>query len=247
VPARRFFVAGAHEPGASVAIEGADAHKILHVLRLRDGDRIDAVDSAGTRFDARLHVDGSAVHAVLERLVERLQPAPVAIDVAQGIPKGAKMDYVVEKLGELGVRTLVPLHSERAVAQDVREAKVQRWRRLAESASRQSGRADILQIEQPCDFDALCARMAAYDLVLMPWEASDRQPLGDRLPALLRDARRVLIVIGPEGGFSHAEAERAEAAGATLVSLGSRILRTETAALATVAVLWYELERCSHG
>ena len=89
--------------------------------------------------------------------------------------------------------------------------------------------------------------MSDYDLVLLPWEAAVPEPLAARLPALLQGVRRVLIAIGPEGGFSHAEAEAARAAGAELVSLGSRILRTETAALVAVSILWYEIDRRLEG
>jgi 16S rRNA (uracil1498-N3)-methyltransferase len=94
---------------------------------------------------------------------------------------------------------------------------------------------------------SLCARMGEYDLVLFPWEAAVPEPLGTRLPSLLAGVQRMLVVIGPEGGFSHAEAEIGRAAGAELVSLGPRILRTETAALVAVSIVWYETERRVEG
>ena len=151
------------------------------------------------------------------------------------------MDFVVEKLGELGVRTLIPLQSERTIVQDLGAAKLERWRRLARSSAQQSGRTDLLAVTDPLPFAQLCVQFSEYDAVLFPWEVAEPQSLREHLPAIIRDARRILVVIGPEGGFSHGEAESAQAAGAHLLSLGPRILRTETAALAVVAVLGYEL------
>jgi 16S rRNA (uracil1498-N3)-methyltransferase len=240
MPARRFFVRDAHRAGEVVAIYGSDAHKIVNVLRLRDGDVIEVVDSHGSVFAATLESKAGELQA---RLGEpRSAPSPrVVIDVAQGIPKGQKMDFVVEKLGELGVRVLIPLRSERTIVADVGSAKLERWRRLAHSAAQQSGRTDLLAVTEPLPFAQLCLQFPEYDAVIFPWELAEPQPLREALPAIVADATRILVVVGPEGGFSHAEAESAKAAGAHLVSLGSRILRTETAALAAVAILGYEL------
>jgi 16S rRNA (uracil1498-N3)-methyltransferase len=241
MPARRFFVRDAHHAGEVVAVHGSDAHKIVNVLRLRDGDVIEVVDSAGAIFSATLESKDGALHARLGEAHAPAATARVAIDVAQGIPKGQKMDFVVEKLSELGVRTLVPLQSERTIVQDLGAAKLERWRRLARSSAQQSGRTDVLTVTDPLAFAQLCAQFSDYDAVLFPWEVAEPQSLREHLPAIIHDAQRILVVVGPEGGFSHGEAESAQAAGAHLLSLGSRILRTETAALAVVAILGYEL------
>jgi 16S rRNA (uracil1498-N3)-methyltransferase len=240
VPARRFFVEDVHAAGDVVRIDGSDAHKIARVLRLQSGDRIEMVDSAGTVFDALLRIDDESVEATLLSALERTPQVQLAVDVAQGLPKGAKMDFVVEKLTELGASAILPFTSERSIVRDLGDAKLERWRRLARSAAQQCGRHSVPAIEDAVTFDALCDRFASYDVVLFPWEVAAREPLRDTLPPLVTSARRVLVVIGPEGGFSHAEAERAKAAGAHLVSLGSRVLRTETAAMVVLAVLGYE-------
>jgi 16S rRNA (uracil1498-N3)-methyltransferase len=242
MPARRFFVRDRHVLGDVVAIQGSDAHKIAHVLRLNAGDAIEVIDSAGQLFRATLEREVAGVGARLDALLEVPDDAALRIDVAQGIPKGAKMDYVVEKLGELGVQTLLPLRSERTIASDVSAAKLARWRRLAHGASAQSGRRDILAVTDPIGWEELLARIPRYDAVLLPWEAAPREPLRERLPGLLARARRILLAIGPEGGFSHTEAEAAVAAGAESVSLGSTILRTETAALVAVAMVRYQCD-----
>jgi 16S rRNA (uracil1498-N3)-methyltransferase len=243
VPARRFFVRDCHDVGERVSIEGADARKIVHVLRLRSGDRIDVVDSAAQVFSCVLSIDGALVSATLmARTAAHDDAAGPRIDIAQAVPKGSKMDYVVEKLSEVGVRALLPLKSERVVG-DVTAAKLDRWRRLAKSAAAQSGRSSIMTVSDACSFAGLLEQFHGYGTVLMPWEAAEPRPPAQVLPELVYGVKSALVLIGPEGGFSHEEAAAAERFGAHLVSLGSQILRTETAGLVTAAILRYEWGR----
>lgn len=241
MPARRFFVEDVHASGETLPVGGTDAHKIVHVLRLRSGDRVDIVDSAGRVFDAELQIDGDGVRALL--IAERMDSVSSAcvVDVAQGLPKGAKMDFVVEKLTELGVRAIVPFESERSIVRDPGEAKLDRWRRLARAAAQQSGRRDVPDIRATRTFADVCATFASYDVVLFPWEAAGQQALRDVLPGLVESARSVLVVVGPEGGMSHGEADLATAHGAHVISLGRRVLRTETAALVVLSILSYAM------
>ena len=226
-----------------MTFDGADAHKIVSVLRMHGGDRIEVIDSAAQRFRATVHVDGRSASAHLDELLDAGGDAGIPeIVVAQGVPKGQKMDFIVEKLTELGVAAIVPLQSERTVVSDVSPNKLERWRRLAKTAAQQCGRATIPAVEDPATLEELLARANAFDLTLIPWELAEPAPLRERLPALLEGAKRVLLIIGPEGGFSHAEAAAAQAAGAHAISLGKRILRTETAGLAAVAIIGYASE-----
>lgn len=220
-------------------IAGADAHKIVAVLRLRDGDAIEVVDSAGMAFAAQLALDNGAVEAALLATCGDVEPERRIIDVAQAVPKGQKMDFVVEKTTELGAHAILPFYSERSVVHDAGPGKLERWRRLAKAAAQQCGRREVPAIEEPLDFAALVRRFDGYDRVLFPWELAERIPLREGLPDLLAGVQRVLVVIGPEGGFAHGEAEEARAAGAQLVWLGRRILRTETAAMVLLAILEY--------
>lgn len=237
--AARFFVEGNYATGETLDLSGGDAHKIVDVLRKRSGDLIEIVDSSAQRFAATLQIEGRSVRA---RLGESRAPAEkrsLEITVAQGLPKGQKMDFVVEKLTELGVSTVLPIYSERTIVSDAGGAKLDRWRRLAKTAAAQCSRDRIPEIAAPRRFEELLESFSAYDTVLFPWELAEQGPLKDALPGMLENARRVLVIVGPEGGFSHAEAEAAQRAGAKLLSLGPRILRAETAALVTVAVLNY--------
>jgi 16S rRNA (uracil1498-N3)-methyltransferase len=238
MPARRFFVEGAHDSGAVVTIDGGDAHKIARVLRLHDGDGIEVIDSAGRAYDATIELASGRVRATLGdvRAGATRGDGP-AIDVAQALPKGQKMDFVVEKATELGAAAILPFACERAIATGPGAEKHERWGRLAKTAAAQCGRRDVPEIHAAIGFDALLARFAQYDRVLFPWELAPQVPLMEGLAEALEGASHVLIVIGPEGGFTHAEAEAARERGARYLWLGTRILRTETAAMALLAVI----------
>lgn len=235
--ASRFFVDGVHAPQSAVRLPASDAHKIVRVLRLTTGDSIRVVDSSGAEYEARLEIDGDAAVAHLGDVLASGDGAAVELTIAQGLPKGQKMDFVVEKASELGVRAVVPFVCERAVVRDAGDAKLERWRRIAKSAAEQSGRRTVLEVAPAQPFDALLRSFESYDLTLFPWEGAERAPLRETLPALLAGARRVLVVIGPEGGFSHNEADAALQAGARVISLGRRILRTETAGLYVATIV----------
>jgi len=232
-------VAGRFAVGDVVELAGEDARKLRVVLRRASGDAVEVVDSSGRLFAGELAIDGERFGARLVAQLAAPRAPTLAIALAQAIPKGAKMDLVVEKGTELGVARFVPFTSERVVGTGSRDGKVERWRRLAKSAAQQCGRPDVPPVERPQDFASLCAMFAGYDAALVPWEVADAVPLRERLPGLLRDARRVIVAIGPEGGLSHREARAAQVAGAHLISLGSRILRTETAGLVTCSALLY--------
>jgi len=222
-----------------VAIPDGDARKLAVVLRLGEGDALTVVDSAARSYSATLarRADGWAARLDADETIPL--PCELEIVLAQGVPKGAKMDFVVEKATELGIARIVPFTSAHSVTADARAGKVERWRRLAETAARQCGRVDVPGVTEPCPFAAMLAMIGGCDRAIVAWEATEPAALRERLPELLAGVRSVAIVVGPEGGLSHAEADLATAAGATLVSLGRRILRTETAGLVTIAALRY--------
>ncbi len=208
------------------------------MLRLKAGDRLELIDSAGLSFAASIDTIGATVRATLLDLIAESGPVvPLQIDVAQAVPKGQRMEFVVEKCTELGAYAFVPFYCERSVSRDLGAEKLARWQRLARTAAQQSGRRDVPQVLAPLDFEALVARFGEYQAVLFAWELAPPVSLRERLPAALAAAGRVLVVVGPEGGFTHAEAELAQRHGAVLVWLGARILRTDTAAIVLMAVI----------
>jgi 16S rRNA (uracil1498-N3)-methyltransferase len=236
----RFFVAGVHALGDRVTFAPDDARKIATVLRGRSGDRVQVIDSAGSAFSASLAVDAAAVVATLaERLERGARESAVRLAIAQAIPKGRKMDVVVEKATELGVAEIVPLRSDRVEGDRTGEHKSERWQRLAKTAAQQCGRTVVPNVAPIAAWDDLLATFPDYERVYLPWELADVRPLRD---VFERDAPHVasaLFVIGPEGGFSEREVQRAVAAGAATISLGTRILRTETVALVVLAAFAY--------
>lgn len=230
---------GVHAAGDLVRLPRDDARKLLVVMRARTGDTVEIVDSGGRLFSASLVCDGAFADASLQEEIAAPGRTSLAISLAQGLPKGQKMDYVVEKATELGLAAIVPFVAARTIGPGDRAGKVERWRRLAKSAAQQCGRSAIPDVVPPLAYGDLVATFASYDVVLMPWELAAPIALREVLPELLGAARHALIVIGPEGGFSQDEARAAADAGANLISLGSRILRTETAGIVTASALLY--------
>ena len=205
---------------------------------MKAGDRLELIDSAGASFGASIDTIGATVRAtLLERIAESAPLAQLQIDVAQAVPKGQRMDFVVEKCTELGASAFIPFYCERSVSRDPGAEKLARWQRIARTAAQQSGRRDVPQVLAPLDFEALIALFGDYRAVLFAWELAPPISLRERLPSALTAAGRVLVVVGPEGGFTHAEAELAQRHGAVLVWLGARILRTDTAAIVLMAVI----------
>jgi 16S rRNA (uracil1498-N3)-methyltransferase len=236
----RFFVEGVHVLGESVAFAADDARKIATVLRGRTGDRVQVVDSAGSAFSASIDVSGGAVIATLDERIERgVRESSVRLAIAQAIPKGQKMDLIVEKATELGAAEIVPLRSDRVVGERTGDHKIERWQRLARTAAQQCGRSVIPAVAPIATWDELLAAFPSYDRVYIPWELADVQPLRATFEADAPQIASALFVIGPEGGFSSHEVERAIAAGAIAISLGTRILRTETVALVVLAAFAY--------
>jgi 16S rRNA (uracil1498-N3)-methyltransferase len=237
--ATRLFVSGTFDVGDVVEPALDDQRKLRVVLRAVDGDAVVVADSSGKRFAGVVAMHERSVRVRLEAELEAPEAPVLSVVLAQGLPKGQKMEFVVEKATELGVARIVPFASERTAGDTARAGKVERWRRVAKSAAEQCGRRDVPEIEEPLAFDELLERIVRAPLALVPWELADALPLRTRLPQLIEGQREVLVVIGPEGGFSDAETHAAREAGAHVISLGRRILRTETAGLVITAALLY--------
>jgi 16S rRNA (uracil1498-N3)-methyltransferase len=207
------------------------------VLRCVEGGEIELRDSSAAAYVAVVNVLRPQVVVRIASRIAQAVESELAITLAQCLPKGSKMDYVVEKATELGALRIVPVLSERVVGAREGGGKLERWRRLAKTAAQQCGAARITEVEEIAEWASLLETFAAYDRVLLPWELSEAQPRA--LDALMEGVRSVLIVVGPEGGFSHREVDLAEAEGAKAISLGRRILRTETAGLLAIACVRY--------
>jgi 16S rRNA (uracil1498-N3)-methyltransferase len=223
-----------------VALAG-DPHKYLtRVLRLHAGDPVVVFDGEGHEIDAV--IDHSDAHGTVLRLGPRRDAAPPGRKVVllQAIPKGERMDLLVQKTTELGVAQICPVLTERTVVQVARDRvgggdnRLRRWRLIAQEAARQCGRADLPVIDEPRSLAEALASIPADCARFLAWEEDRARPLHQ---ALTGNEPAVALLIGAEGGFAADEAEAAARAGFVAVGLGPRILRSETAAIVAVALV----------
>ena len=227
------------------ALPKDEAKHAAKVLRLRPGDPVCAMDGAGGRWDAVIETVGDGVTV---RLMDRLpdNEAPVRLTVYQGIPKAEKLDFIAQKLTELGAAALIPVRMERCVVKlDEKDGKKRRERleRVALEAAKQCQRARATKISAPVTWKQALEAMRRHDLVLVPWEDARGWRMKDAC-ADHPEARDIGIVIGPEGGMSEDEVRAMQDIDALTVTLGPRILRTETAAVVSAALamqLWGDL------
>ena len=227
-----------------VLLPPAVAHYVIHVLRLRVGDELGAFD--GTGHEWRLRVTSlSPTHVQAERvaLLATAVPSPKPFILGQALPKGTKMDLIVEKCSELGLTTLVPLYTDRTVVREVPErlaGKMARWQRIAAAAARQCGRRTVLEVQSPMTLEDFCVCYRSAPVKLVCWEEEQRHGMRQVL-ARLTDQSPIVVLIGPEGGLTVDEVEMARECGFATVSLGPRVLRTETAAIVLTSVVRYSL------
>ncbi len=241
---RRFFVSPEAISGNAFTISGSDAKHIATVLRMSAGDRLvlltgDGRECVGAITRAsRTEVAGTVVSTA----PAAAEPA-VEIELIQCLPKGDKMDLVVQKCVEIGVSRVVPAISQRSVVrprEDQAEKKTARWRRIAEEASKQCGRSAIPDVASLTAFVDAVAGAAHDALKLIPFELESERSLKSVLSETI--SRKIILCIGSEGGFAKEEVDFAVSRGFIPVTLGRRILRTETAGLVVAACILYHMD-----
>lgn len=242
----RFIVKDGLAVGAEVAFSQEEAAHAFRVLRLRAGEGVELSDGEGKLFSAELLVvEREQVTAKVREELDGKE-APVRITLYQGYPKADKLELVVQKLTELGACRIVPVVMERSVAKPDPKDKGKRRERLsriAQEAAKQCGRGMVPEVEEAITWKQAKARFEEHELTMMPWEDARDVRMKDVYKER-PEVRDIAIVIGPEGGISETEANEAKENGAVCVTLGPRILRTETAALTSVAVamnLWGDI------
>ena len=236
-----FYIEGTGAVGGTANLLPEEARHACQVLRLRPGEAVYAVDAAGKRFAAEIAEISKSECAVLLREALSDNEAPVRVTLYQGLPKADKLDFIVQKATELGAACVCPVKMERCVVKlDGKDGEKRRERleKIAREAAKQCKRANAPEILPPQTWKQLSNRMRTHDLLLVPWEDA----AGYGLRAACRefpDAKDIGVVIGPEGGMSAEEVAALNEIGAKSVTLGPRILRTETAAVAacTMAML----------
>lgn len=230
--------------GDICTLPASEAHYVARVLRLHVGDELAAFDGAGQEWHLRLTtVSDSAVQGQILTTQVAATTCLRPLVLGQALPKNAKMDLIVEKCSELGLTTLVPLHTERTVVRDVpgrMQGKITRWRRVAEAAARQCGRPTLLDLQPPRSFKDFCAHYSSAPVKIVCWEREQKRSMRQVLETL-PDQCPLVVLVGPEGGWTEHEVAVAQAHGFITMSLGSRILRTETAAIAITSIIRYSL------
>jgi 16S rRNA (uracil1498-N3)-methyltransferase len=228
----------------TVEITGSDAHHLMHVMRAKAGQEIILVDDENQV--ARMEMTAFREDAVTLTLLERLEAdteSPIDLVLAQCLLKSDKMDMVVQKAVELGAVGVIPVRSQNCVVRyDAKKAaaRQQRWQKIADEAAKQCGRTALLAVNPVTDIKALiAAEKECEDSVLVFfYENEDTQTVKEYLRQI--KSRRIVLLVGPEGGFSLDEAKAVEEAGGKSVTLGPRILHAETAALTAMSVVQYE-------
>lgn len=241
----RFFLPPDQIRETEVVLRDQDANHAARVLRLRPGDMVFALDGAGSLYQVRLtEVDKRETRGEIVAQEAATGELQVPVTLVQGLPKGEKFDWILQKATELGVTRIVPVVTERTVVRlsgDRAHDKVRRWQAIAREAAEQCERAMVPVVEAPVDFASwLKAPLAEGVLRLACLERHGGVPLMRALAGPRPAGYEV--VVGPEGGFGPAEADRLIASGARNVTLGSRILRTETASLMALAAIASRLE-----
>ncbi len=243
---QNFFVTPSQVEGDRIVIGGSDVNHMKNVLRMRCGERLMVSDGNNRRYLCEVtgYEAGEAILQILEEQ-ETDTELPCRISLFQGLPKQEKMELIVQKCVELGVCEIIPTATRRCVVkldEKKAEKKTARWQQIAESAAKQAGRGMIPRVWEPLGYCDALKRAKELDVLLIPYELAEGMAETKRVIEAIEPGQSVGILIGPEGGFEKEEVRLALEAGAREITLGKRILRTETAGLAILSVLMFHLE-----
>ncbi|MCI8956601.1 MAG: 16S rRNA (uracil(1498)-N(3))-methyltransferase [Eubacterium sp.] len=242
----RFFVEQEQIGEQSVSITGKDVNHIKNVLRMKVGETVLVSDGSDREYVCvirQFHDD--EVVADIEDVNGQTRELPIQVTLFQALPKGDKMELIIQKMIELGAYEIVPMSTKRCVVKlDAKKAanKTKRWNAIAESAAKQSKRGIIPQVSAPVTYGQALAMAKDMDMILIPYEEAENMGHTRQVISEIKPGMKIGIFIGSEGGFAKEEVELAGQSGAKPITLGKRILRTETAGMAVMSVLMYLME-----
>jgi 16S rRNA (uracil1498-N3)-methyltransferase len=229
----------------------AEINHVKNVLRMQEGDKVVISDSIRFEYEASIKSISSEEIIFIIEDKQAITSEPVTkVTLFQCVPKGSKMEYVIQKCVELGIHAITPVYSSRSVpkqssAKDTAK-KTERFNKIAHEAAKQCGRSMIPVVGTPVTIDVLPVLLSEFEFVLMPYENEENVSIKDVLRSRIDDGkkipREIALIIGPEGGFSDSEKDSLSKIGAHLCTLGNAILRTETAGMAALAMIMYEYE-----
>lgn len=241
-----FFIQAYQVRGDTIKIEGNDVNHMANVLRMKPGEEVSVTDEDRVEYHCRIEsLEKEAVWLkVLGQTHEDVE-LPADIYLFQGLPKGDKMELIIQKAVELGVHTIVPMETKRCVVkldEKKKAAKCKRWNAIAESAAKQSKRSVIPSVCDVKGFKDALAMAKDLDVVCIPYEQEKGMESLKDVLGRLAPSKKIAFFVGPEGGFEESEVLMAKEQGIVPISLGKRILRTETASLALLSVMMLALE-----
>lgn len=238
----RFYVRPEDVKGDEIFVSKQEAHHIIDVMRLSAGEKIVAFDGTGKEYIGKiLSAFKGNLRIKIEKTNQIKSQRRVSITLAQAIPKSDTMDFIVEKSAELGVGEIAPLFTERTIVRlnEAKQAQKQKhWENIAISVSKQCGRLDIPKIRRPLKFGEFIKGLGGYELIMMACLDNETAPLKKIISGF--SGKNILVMVGPEGDFSPGEIKTAALSGARFVSLGSLVLRVDTAAIFILSVVNYE-------
>lgn len=242
-----FFIKPEQKNKEYAVITGSDVNHIKNVLRMTSGEKVLLSDGTGQDFVSEIEeIQSEAIRLRILSEEAGSHELPAKLYLFQGLPKSDKMELIIQKAVELGVYEIIPLQTKRAVVrldEKKEQNKLKRWRQIAESAAKQSKRSIIPNITQVKTLKEALAYAADFDYNVIPYECAVNMKETREYIRKCKNGRSIGIFIGPEGGFEETEVLLAKEQGAFPVTLGKRILRTETAGIAVLSVLMFELER----
>ena len=242
----RFFVEPSQVEEHTIRIHGSDVNHIKNVLRMKTGEEI--LISSGDNLEYACYIEEMGSEEVLAHVMyvqEAGYELSSRIYLFQGLPKGDKMELIIQKAVELGVHEIIPVATRRAVVKlegKKEENKIRRWQAIAGSAAKQSKRMYVPEVKPVMRFSQATEQAKELDIVLLPYELAEGMRKTKEIIAQIEPGGSIGIFIGPEGGFDEEEVRMAVEMGAKAITLGKRILRTETAGLTVLSVLMFALE-----
>ena len=245
---RKFFIKGNQIKNNQIEIIGADVNHIKNVLRLSEKEKIKICDSENqVNYICEIsEITKENVKCEILEKAENEAEGNVELHIYQGLPKADKLELIIQKGTELGVTEFIPVALKRSIVKidgKDEQKKNERWQKIAEVAAKQSGRDCIPKIEHVKTLQDVCSKIAEYDLVLIAYELEEKKYIKNELKALeQKENYKIAVVIGPEGGLEEIEVKKLEQSGGKVITLGKRILRTETVALQVASIIMYELE-----
>ena len=240
-----FFVEEEQVNGENAYIKGSDVNHIVNVLRMKVGEEL--LISVKGDWDYLCKIDDIETDRVNLKVLESMEQRelPVNITLLQGIPKSDKLEMIIQKAVELGVSEIIPVKTKRVVVkieEKKQASKVNRWNAIAESAAKQSKRSIIPKVHEPISIDNALEIVKDFGVKLIPYENADGIDKTRKILDNMDKTKNIAVFIGPEGGFEESEVERIKNSGFEVITLGKRILRTETAGLALLSNIMIRLE-----